>query len=181
MENLWESETFRGRFYISAQYTGFHFRLRHLSYASFLVYFSLLPQTSSFSPQRLVKGELPWERALHVDIVSCRGATFPSGLCVPGLQARRSGFDIEGASGPFMVPIPQTGVARTLNLSQELFPDRRQHRNETRGDKQEGDERAENEWHEQQRKQVKCSKCMTEKEKSCVKRFLSQCNVSPCI
>lgn len=41
-----------------------------------------------------------------------------------GRLGRRSGFDIEGASGPVVVPIPQTGIARTLNLSEEPFPDR---------------------------------------------------------
>lgn len=35
---------------------------------------------------------------------------------------RRSGFDIEGPGRPVVVPVPQTGIAGTLNLSEELFP-----------------------------------------------------------
>lgn len=34
-----------------------------------------------------------------------------------------SGFDIEGTGRPVVVPIPQTSVAGTLNLGEELFPD----------------------------------------------------------
>ena len=47
-----------------------------------------------------------------------------------GVSDVGSGFDIESASRPVVVPIPQTGIAGTLNLSEELFPDRKQQRYE---------------------------------------------------
>lgn len=42
-----------------------------------------------------------------------------------------------------MVPIPQTGIAGTLNLSEELFPDGKQDRYETEIDRKEIDCRGE--------------------------------------
>lgn len=42
-----------------------------------------------------------------------------------------SGFDIEGTSRPVVVPVPQTSVAGTLNLGEELFPDSERQRWET--------------------------------------------------
>lgn len=38
-----------------------------------------------------------------------------------------------------MVPIPQTGIAGTLNLSEELFPDGKQQRYEAEIDRRETD------------------------------------------
>lgn len=43
-----------------------------------------------------------------------------------------------------MVPVPQTGIAGTLNLSEELFPDDKQQRYETEIDREETDCRAKN-------------------------------------
>lgn len=43
-----------------------------------------------------------------------------------------------------MVPIPQTGIAGTLNLSEELFPDGKQRRYKTEIDRKETDCRGEN-------------------------------------
>ena len=40
-------------------------------------------------------------------------------------HGKHSGLDIESASGPLVVPVPQTGVAGALNLREELFPNRR--------------------------------------------------------
>ncbi len=45
-----------------------------------------------------------------------------------------------------MVPIPQTGIAGTLNLSEELFPDGKQQRYETETDRKETDCRGGNKW-----------------------------------
>lgn len=50
--------------------------------------------------------------------MSCSLALKP----LPLPLGRRSGFDIEGPGRPVVVPVPQTGIAGTLNLSEELFP-----------------------------------------------------------
>lgn len=103
-----------------AQCAWFHFGLRHLG-------------SGFVSPRAHVKGErltVGYRRRLCRVVVAVR-------LGVSGLRARRSDFDIEGASRPVVVPVPQTGVARTLNLSEELFPDQRQQIDKTqrRGNK----------------------------------------------
>lgn len=59
------------------------------------------------------------------------GVAITSRLCIPWRVGCRSGFDIEGASRPVVVPVPQTGIAGTLNLCEELFPERKQKRYET--------------------------------------------------
>lgn len=43
-----------------------------------------------------------------------------------------------------MVPIPQTGIAGTLNLGEELFPAHKQQRYEAQRDRREIDRREEN-------------------------------------
>lgn len=52
---------------------------------------------------------------------------------------RRSGFDIEGASRPVVVPVPQTSVAGTLNLGEELFPDSRRQMRERERETERGE------------------------------------------
>ena len=49
------------------------------------------------------------------------------GLCPPlPFPWRRSGLDIERACRPLVVPVPQTGIAGTLNLCKELLPNHRE-------------------------------------------------------
>ncbi len=58
-----------------------------------------------------------------------------------------------------MVPIPQTGIAGILNLSEELFPDGKQNRYETEIDRKEincGEESKSKK--EPAREKVKCTK-----------------------
>ena len=62
-----------------------------------------------------------------------------------------------------MVPIPQTGIAGTLNLSEELFPDSKQQRYETEIERKEIDCRGENKYkkgreEERAESRVKCIK-----------------------
>lgn len=60
-----------------------------------------------------------------------------------------------------MVPIPQTGIAGTLNLGEELFPERKQERCETEIDGKEIDCKGENKYkkeHESAESGVKCTK-----------------------
>lgn len=124
----------------------------------FLVFFSFFfllffPQTS-FSPHLAIqkKGEFVnchWTVSYLSSSVSrsrC-GVAIASrlwlGSASRGVSGCRSGFDIEGASRPVVVPIPQTGIAGTLNLSEELFPDGKQRRYEIQIEGKETDCRAE--------------------------------------